>query len=241
MLEPDSFVLTVPAGRLVRKALVFGLEDTLIPGKVDKNIDLLEVKKILNNLHELEKRDDTDFNLILVSGLPKEEMLEKLSKYKLEGFFKDKNVYGVAQSYLKQMDPVDKTRYDDSLSKDPDYKDEYYKQYVIKNLINEKQYKKKDVLYIGHDVWVEGYYTRRFNGIDFALIKQAFSRHNIRQSNLLKGLLYVRREWPAIKNLLLGKHQAPDYSLLDKYIEEHLRQHLLGSTALSKYIKLPKK
>ncbi|MDO8537303.1 MAG: hypothetical protein Q7S21_00300 [archaeon] len=226
----NSFMPELNAEKLKKKAIFFGFEDVLVPGKVDKNIDLNEVKKILSNLQTLQNK----FNLhvVVISGYSQKIGEKKLKEFSLEKFFNPDFVFFVSKNYLSSMQEIDRKRYEVAIKKDPNYKDEYFKQYVIQKFSKDHNISKKQMIYIGHDVWVEGFYTRRFSQIDFALIKSAYSQRGEKAQEPIKHLFYIQRKWKDIQKLLTLDELKAEYSQLDNYVTTVMKEKLFEGTKL---------
>lgn len=223
------------ASSLKRKAIVLGFEDVLIPGKVEQNIDMKEVKKILSNLQELSKK----FNLhvAVVSGYSEKIGQAKLKEFGLENFFEPDFVFFVSKHYLDSMQEIDKKRYADAIKKNPNYKDEYFKQYIIQRFSRDHNIPKNEIVYVGHDIWLEGFYTRRFSQIDFALIKSAYSHIGEKANEQVHHLVYINRTWNDIKKLLMTDNLKAEYSNLDAYVDNVIKEKLFEGTKIEGLVK----
>ena len=69
-----------------KKLLLFGLEDTLVPGRVETKFSMKPVYDILENLKSL-SNEKKDFRFGVVSGLPQELALKKIQEHRLGDFF----------------------------------------------------------------------------------------------------------------------------------------------------------
>ncbi len=215
----------LPEKQLKKKIIFLGLENILTAGEVCKKVDRKAVEEILNNLQELEK--EGLIKLILITGLQKEKALEKISKSDLGRFFKKENIYCVTREHINSKAEIDRKRHLFQLDKDPWFNDRFFKQHVIKKFI-EKGLPKEEMLLIGHDIWTDAFYTARFSGIDFALVKEALSERGNKSKKIIKGLLYIKRDWKDLRKLLFGKFKRPDCRLLESYIYSELKQQLFG-------------
>ena len=220
---------------LKKKAIIFGFEDVLIPGKVEKSIDLNEVKKILTNLEMLRKK--SGLHVVVISGYSQKIGEQKLKQYGLEKFFAPEFIFFVSKDYLNSMEEVDRKRYEESIKKNPSYKDEFFKQFVIEKFSKEHNIPKELMVYVGHDIWLEGFYTRRFSGIDFALIRSAHSHIGQRKPEEVKNLVYINRTWNDIKKLLMHETLGAKYEHLDNYVQNTIKEKLFEGTKLEGLVK----
>ena len=211
---------------LKKKAIFLGLGDVLIPGDADKKVDEKKVKEILEKLQDLEKKNS--ITLFLITGLHEEVAVKKIKKSGIAKYFKKENIYYVTKDYIQQKHEIDRQRHLAQLDKDPEFNDRYFKQYIIKKIIDRGKIPKEEMLLIGHDIWTDAFYTMRFSGIDFALLKEGLSERGKKSSKIIKGLIYARRDWKNFHKLLLGRFKKPDYQFLENYIYSELKQQLFG-------------
>ena len=121
--------------QLKKKGIIFGLEDVLVPGKIDSAVSMDDVQQILSELSALEKKFETKgFHLFLITGLPEKIALQKIQENQLGEFFKVGHIFFVNESYVNAKSEVDKALYDQHLEKDPAFKDEYFKQVIIEKI-----------------------------------------------------------------------------------------------------------
>lgn len=224
---------------LKKKVIVLGLEDVLVPGKVVKKVNGKEVEKILKNLKKLHKKIPR-FQYFLVSGLREKQAKKLAKKYNLDKYFEEQNMYFVTEKYIWEKKEIDKKLYMQNIEKNERFKDEFFKQYVIDLLEKELKIGKHEMLYIGHDVWSEGFYTHRFSKIDFALIKSSYSHLDEKKEFLVKGLTYIERKWKDVKKLIEGKNPKPDYSGLEKFVYNTMKEALFKGTKMEGISKIAK-
>jgi hypothetical protein len=205
----------------MQKSLVFlGLEDVLIPGKVDQGIDSTEVKFILEKLRE-------ESHPILLTGYSEEIALEKIEKYELGQYFHKDDIFTVDKAYIETKEEEDKKRYFGFIEKDPFFKDEYFKQTVIERFSTEKGIPKGEMVLIGHDLWFDGFYTMRFSKIDFALIESANSLRGEKSDKIIEGVTYINRTWEEVKRLLQGEREPADLKALNKFVFDFLKKQMM--------------
>jgi hypothetical protein len=208
----------------MKEVIFFGLEDTLVPGSIDPDVDLEEVKLILDKL-ETERWSQA----VILTGLREEDAWAKIEKHGLtdHGLIKKEDVFAVNQKYIDSKAEEDRERYLEQVEKDPGFKDEYFKQVMINRYSQEKGIPKGDMVLVGHDLWFDGFYTMRFSQIDFALIKSANSERGEKSDKFVEGLIYIERNWPEINDLVKRMKGQPDLTQLNKYIFDYLKQQML--------------
>ena len=214
---------------LRKKCVIFGLEDVLVPGKLEENVDLEAVFGILQNLKGLEERF-ARFRFFVVSGYSIAEGNKRLEQHGLKKFVQEDRVFFVNQEYLEGREEVDKKLYEKNIAQNPEFKDEYFKQKVIEDIAAKFDYAKEDMVLIGHDVWTEGYYTFRFSQIEFALIRSAHASLGEKKEDEIKNLTYINRTWEDIVKLIKGEFPKPDYALLQKFFLDKMGEKLFEGT-----------
>ncbi len=227
--------------KLVKTALFLGVEDVLVPGKVDKKVDNQAVKEILKNLVLLEK-NEPKFRFFILTGYNQKTGSELLEKYGLSSFCSEKNCFFVNPEYLASKEKMDREIYEAELKKDSLFKDEYFKQITVNQLSEKNGIPKKTMVMIGHDLFFGAFYTNRFSGIDFALIRSAVSMRGQKfEQPLVKGLTYINRAWPDIRKLLTGQFPPADYAPLKNTIQSLLARELVNSQNMQQIAEARKK
>jgi hypothetical protein len=225
------YLTAVNESDLKKKVVFFGFEDVLVPGKVEKNIDSKKVTEILTNLQEL-KKSVPAFHFYLMTGHRQEQAEKKLKEFGLDKFFKKENTLFVTDDYVEDKAKVDRERYAENLAKDPKFKDEYFKQVTINELKKELGVSEEEMVLICHELVSEAFYTMRFSKIDFAVIESAQSYLNKKFDEKIKGLTYIKREWPDIKKILLGEKGKPDLTAFEKLIFKKLKESLMDTQSI---------
>lgn len=216
--------------QIKKKILIFGLEDTLIPGKIDHKVNMSSVYEILSNLKALEEK--FYFHALLVSAYSEAVAMEKIKKFKLDQYFKPENIFTVTKAYIDSKEELDRTLYLKGIENDREFQDEFIKQVTIDNYASGNKVPKEQMLLIGHDLLLEGFYTLRYSQIDFALLKESLSYSRQKLGRMIKGVPYIRRKWPDIRDLILGKAKKPDYKFMESYVYSRLNEGLLGGTTI---------
>jgi len=225
--------------QLAKKCLIFGLEDVLIPGKLDKNVKMKNVFSILKKLKGLEEKFPK-FRFFAITGYSANEAFKRLEQFKLGEYFPEGRVYYVNQKYLSGREDIDRQLYEKKISENPEFKDEYFKQVIIEEIEAQYNYSKEEMVLVGHDLWTEGYYTMRFSKIDFALIRSAHSSLGERKPDEIKGINYIERNWADIERLLKAELPKPDYAMLDKFVINKMKEKLFEGTKMGALSKIAK-
>ncbi len=232
----------IPEQQLKKHAVVFCLDNVLIPGEIAQKINKNAVEEILNNLHEMETRYK-NFHVFVVSGAKTGEAKNIIAENGLNPYFNGANIFGVTQEYVDSKEPIDKERYEIELQKNPRFRDEFFKQYAIDREIVEKRgIPRESILLICHDLLTDAFYTLRFSQVDFALVKDALSYRHLPIKEVIKGLAYLNMSWKDFRKLLLGKSRKGDTKFLESYVYSRLQKDVIGGFGIDvKTIELKKK
>lgn len=218
---------------LKKTAIIFGLEDILIPGTIEPTLNMEEVHHLLKELSELERKYENDgFHIFLMTGLPSAVAMKKIHEHKLGEYFKAGHVFSVDQDYLMSKEEIDRSLYQKNIEKNPHFKDEYFKQVMIEKIAKDFNIEKEKMILIGNDVWTEGYYTCRFSKIDFAIIKSASASLGEKKEGLIPGVVYIERTWDAIQKILLEPIPPHDCVALEKFVFKIMGEKLTEGTAI---------
>lgn len=217
--------------KLAKKIILFGLEDVLVPGKMDSKVDRKAVVQILENLLALEKAVP-DFHFFVVSGSTPENAMALLKKSRLDLVCPLDHCFFVDATYIGSKEEVDKKIYQASVSKDPFFKDEFFKQVMIEKISSQFGVPIEKMVLVGNDLWFVGFYTVRFSKIDFALVKSALSWHNQKQKEIIRGLTYINRTWSDVRKLLTGGFPPNNLASFNLAVENFLRKELLTPQTL---------
>lgn len=228
------------SSNLKKILVVFGFEDVLVPGKIRSKLDESKIVEVLENLSALSKAVP-GFRFFVVSGYPKDLTQEKLTASKLNRFFLDSQVRFVSPEYLASKEPVDREIYEAELAKNPLFQDEYFKQKAIEQIAFECGVSPEKIIFIGHDLWFDAFYTQRFSKADFVLVSDSLSSLHKSLDRPMEGLNYIRMEWPDIKKVLLGELPVQNLDPLRNYIQLQLSRELVSSETMGKLIEARKK
>lgn len=164
--------------------------------------------------------------LFLVSGYSEVVADRVAVENSMEKYFDKDHFLRVNDAYVSSKSEMDRQMYDLALSKDPDFVDGYFKQVVIQQVLAEKGLKKTDALLLCNDIWVDGYYTRRFSGIDFALYEGNLCDRG-KPTGPVIGLAYFNLEINSVVPLIENFPQV-NFGALEKYIFDSMQKALIG-------------
>ncbi|MFA4906814.1 MAG: hypothetical protein WC602_00900 [archaeon] len=208
---------------LVKTHLFFGFDDVLVNGKVSNSVNPMHVKLCLEKLRVLE--DQNVLNFYIISGNSQKIALKKIADSGLKDFFKRQNVFSVTSGYVNRKSRIDRERYKEQISENSEFKDEFVKQKTFEKFMK-KGVKPEKMLFIGHDLLTDAYYTLRFSKIDVAIVEKSASYMHQKLDQKVPGLTYIDVEWNDLKKVIMGNIPKPDYSALDKFVYQKLRNEL---------------
>ncbi len=217
---------------LAKTCIAFLLEDILFPGKVNPNVDMKIVQAELKKMQKFAKLH-SEFCWIGVSGLKVEVCLDKIKQHGLQNFFPDEKVFAVNDAYILKMEEIDKGLYDKKCENDSECKDEYFRQVALQEFIQKEKIPPEKMLLVGHDYWFDGFYTRRFSKIDFALVQSALTSKGHLAQEHVQGLWYINLDWNEIQPILEGKVSPPQYKYLDAFVVSSISKELFGGQGFS--------
>ncbi len=142
----------------------------------------------------------------------------------------------VSQEYMDFKEEMDREIYFAELKKNPDFKDEFFKQKALEKLAADLNVSPEKIGFVGHDLFFDAFYSDRFSKIDFVLVKEALANQNEKQKSPVKGLNYIALDWKDIRNVLLGKLPKTDSQQLKNFIGFYLQQKLVDPSVFSKIL-----
>ncbi len=191
--------------------------------------DEKKVRAFLSGLKEYSSK--VGLELFLISGHNDSVANQKLCDNKLDDFFDSKHFLCVNEKYIAAKSEMDEQMHRESLAKDEEFLDTYFKQVIISDLLKAKGFSPKDALLLADDVWVDGYYTIRFSKIDFAIFGENVLDRGKRIEKI-DGLVYFSLEMDLIKALVENFPQS-DNSILEKYVFESMKKVLVGDDVVN--------
>jgi hypothetical protein len=169
--------------------------------------------------------------LYLVTGFHEPVAHEKLDSGFLRDLFDDKHFLHVDEAYITEKGGPDEKIHRDSLEKDPEFNDSYFKQVVMQRVLAERHLFPKDALLLSDDLWVDGYYTMRFSKADFAMFEENLLDRG-RKAERIPGLAYFSLDFASARKLLESFPQV-SYAGLDKFVYDSMKKALLGENTMS--------
>ncbi len=228
--------MKISAQGIAKKHLFFCLTDVLISGSINQKVSRAKVGKALSFLKGLEEKGLVE--LFLFSGRAEEKMRAKISENGLEKFFEPKRIFFITKEYIDSKEQVDKERHLANLDADHDFADEFFKQHLLKTMLEEGKIERGKTVVIGHDIWFDAFYTMRFAQVDFVLVESALSERNRSMPARIQGLNYAEVTESDMKRLVLGKYPKPDLRFLENYIFNRLKLELFQGGELDKITRL---
>jgi len=116
------------------------------------------------------KKENID--LYLLSGFHEIIAKKEFKKSGFEKYFDKGHFLFVDEEYISNKADIDEKIHRESLEKDPEFVDSYFKQIVIQKIIEKDSVPNESVLLLCNDIWVDAYYTTRFSKVDFALFEE---------------------------------------------------------------------
>ena len=174
-------------------------------------------------------------DLYLLSGYHEVVAKQEFKESGLVKYFDKKHFLFVDDAYISQKADPDEKIHRDSLDKDPEFVDSYFKQVVINKFKDEKSFEQKDVLLLCNDIWVDGYYTTRFSKVDFALFEENILERGV-SAERISGLAYFSLDFNSVK-ILLTSFPEVNFKNLDKFVFETMKKVIMGSVDLSGVVK----
>ncbi len=229
------------ASSLKKTVLVLLLEDILFPGTVNSAVDAVRVQQFLKSLQKYAK-SHSGFRYFGVSALKLGVVEKKLKEFGLDDFFSEdadpsfapgKNVLAVNEAFIRQMTPEDRTIYEHKCVSDAECKDEYARQVQLLQLMEKLHVSPENVLFVGHDYWFDGFYTRRFSKVDVAFIESALTSKGHLATERIEGLWHIGLNWEELLPLLEGNAPVIDYKRLDEFVVTTISKELFGGQGFS--------
>jgi len=219
------------------KKICFVKMEGVLTSFADYVPDEEKVKKFLSDLKAFCKKNKIE--LFLISGHNKSIADGKFSSLKLNDFFDKDKFFCVNEEYISNKSADDAKLHRQSLEADPFFVDSFFKQVIIKEILEKKSVSPSDVLLLCNDLWVDAYYSQRFSKIDFALFEENICDRG-KKASPLSGLAYFSLSTDSVSLLLKDFPQA-DTSSLDKYVFDEMKKVLIGSSFKDAVVKGLKK
>ena len=112
-----------------KKVVFFPLENVLIPGAIFEDVDVLASARFLKPFFKFAAKND--IHAYIISSRDETWAREQVVMQKWAAYFPAARVFGVNQTYLDAMEPLDRARFDSKLKENPECTDEYYRQVAM--------------------------------------------------------------------------------------------------------------
>ncbi|MCR4368584.1 MAG: hypothetical protein NUV67_01620 [archaeon] len=219
----------------VKRNLFFVHDDVLAPGLINPKVDAKKIASAMEFLSGLEKKGVVSLRLFL--GFEEKKAKEKLSKSPAAKHFKKENIHFVTKEYLNSLEEMDRERRLANLESDPDFVDEFFKQRAMDDLFAQGAATREDSALICHDIWFDAFYSTRFSGVDFFIVKESLSERNRPLPEKINGLNYISFAEEDLKKIILGKFPRQDVRFLETYVFNKLKLELFDGTKLDGLVK----
>lgn len=216
----------------MKKLCLFEIDNVLFDNN-GYSVDVDKAKTFVKELTDF--CDSKGIKVFFLSGFHKNVVLEKIKKSFFNDFFSEDTFFCVDDSYIAGKEETDAKLHKDNLEKDSYFRDAYFKQTIINSKLKELSLEPKDVLLLGNDIWVDGYYTMKFSKVDFALFKDNLMDRG-KPAEPISGLAYYTLDFDSVK-LLLENFPKVDFSALDKYVFNTMKDVLLKDVDFSGVVK----
>ncbi len=215
-----------------KKELFFAIECF-----TEKNdFSLLEKEKnALEFLTQLAKKNL--INLYLISGAEKSKAIEYFKKSQLQNYFEEQNYFFVTNEYIDSKNEFDRQRHLESLNTNANYFDYYFKQVVLLEFLNNKQYKDEEMVLLGKDLLFDAFYTTRFSKIDFVLMKENLSMRGEKIQKEINGLNYFELSPESMSKVISWDFPAQNFTQLEKIVFDDISKSIIGNNLKQNIIK----
>ncbi len=217
-------------GAKIRR-IFFILDDVLVPGPVNPSLSGEKVNALLAFLFGLQERGIVQ--LYILAGNTREKAEEKISKAGLGKFFRPENIFFVTLDYINSKEEFDRARHLASLEKDPDFVDEFFKQKILTDLVTSGQIMREESVLVGHDLWLDAFYTSRFSGLNFVLVQESLSERHVPIKEKIRWLNTIELSEPDFRKIILGKMPQQGLKLLESRIFNRMKKELFSQTDFS--------
>ncbi len=211
------------------KRLCFLEFEGLLDNELDYCVDEKKAEQFVINIRAFCLKNNIE--LFLVSGFHEKVALKKFQNSFVKKYFKKENFFFVNDNYIYSKKESDRQIHENNLEKDAFFVDSFFKQTLILNILNKKNVLQNDAVLFCNDVWVDGYYTVRFSKINFVIFEK-----NVRERGKvfepISGLAYF--DFDSNPKNFLEKFPIVDYSFLEKYVFDSIKEVLLKDVDFNK-------
>lgn len=212
------------------KYLFFGLFDVLIKGK----LDIKPNTSYLSDLVEFSK--EKNIEVYLITGVSKEQSEIILKETGIDSYFKKENIIDISNDYYESLNEIDRELKKQAKEKESNYADEYFKVYYFNSVFKGV---KEEILFIGHDIWMDTLYLHKYSGINSILLKETLLNNNAPNLIEIKGLNVVDSNFEMIKDYLINKKEF-NYDSLESYANKLLYNEIFGKSLFNSNLSVGK-
>jgi hypothetical protein len=217
----------------IMKKVVFVKMEGVLISENNYCPDKDRVEKFVIDLFEYCKKNS--IRLLLISGYHESVAKKKFSESFLKKYFSEEQFIYVHDDYVNKKEDTDRKLHLENLKKDSEFNDSYFKQVEIKNFLESNNLDKKDILLLANDLWVDGFYTIKFSGVDFAICKENIvERGNI--ASCINGLAYFNFDFDSLK-ILIEDFPIVDTTALQDFIFKKMSEVLMKDVDFSGLVK----
>ena len=216
----------------MKKAVFIEMEGLLTPFN-DYVPDSEKVNDFVKQLSSYCK--DKKIALYLISGYHGEFAKQKFEESVLEKYFSKSQFIYVHDEYINDKADADRELHKQKLEKDPGFNDSYFKQVEIKKFLEKESLAKDELLLLSDDVWVDGFYTMKFSGVDFAICEENITERG-NPTERIPGLAYFSLDFESVK-VLIEDFPEVDTSLLEKFVFKKMSEVLMQDVDFSELAK----
>jgi hypothetical protein len=172
---------------------------------------------------------ENNIKMYLVTGLKKEVGEPIIKENNLLDYFEENNVAYVDDSYLNSLSPEDKELKEKKNKENPNAEDDYHKIHFLK----QNKIDTDDSLVVGHDIWTDAFYIRRYTKANVVLLKDTLSNNHKPFIEEIKKLHIITPDYELFKKYLTEPREF-DYSYLNSYATKALQRNLIGAIDFGK-------
>lgn len=204
----------------MKNNIIFGMFNVLIDKKNNKKTYIYDYLERLSEFCEKNNK-----NIFLLTGLKEEVAKKVVEEHKLNKFFKEKNIINISKEYEDSLCDLDKQLRKEKYKNNFFYVDEYFKVFFLNNQYLQK---KEETIYVGFDVWTDGYYLKRYTNVDFILIEE-FLKNNTEKikKETFPDLHILNPSFEDLKKYLTEEKEFV-YCSLESFAKKYLHTGFIG-------------
>ncbi|MBI4210570.1 MAG: hypothetical protein HY544_03640 [Candidatus Diapherotrites archaeon] len=231
--------MEISAKSVKKRSLFFSFEGIFSPSGQGRAVGQAEAGAVMGFLSGLQEKGLVE--LFLIVGQERSAAEGKLSASRIGGFFREGNIFFITPDYLASKSEVDRERHIAQLRKDPGFVDEFFKQRVITDLAASGRVARDECVLVGRDIWFDAFYTARFSGIDFVLVRESLAERGVPCIERMPWLNLVDFTERDFRNVIMGRMRKHDARLVESYVFGRLKKEFLSGADLSGLVKAAEK